>query len=121
MKTLKIFPALLLMLLVACSGGGNQFAKNWKATDVNLNGTDFKAEVLGSFEFKYASDGTFEYVENGSVEKGNWKASEDGKSITLTYPDREVKQEVVQVSEQGLVVKYNDHGMQRQLTMTPQP
>lgn len=119
MKFLRNFTGLLIFsVLVSCSGQKDKFAKNWKATDVSLNGTAFKAEALGSFEFKYNADGSFEYLENGTPEKGTWTVSEDGKELTVKYSDREVKQKVVKQEGNALILDYSDHGMQRVVTLS---
>lgn len=104
----------LLVFLFSCSGQKDKFAKNWKATEVSFNGgPSMKTDGLVAIEFRFKSDGSFEYVEDGKSETGTWTLSDDGKEITLKFADREVKQKIVKQEDKMLVLDYSDHGMQR--------
>lgn len=105
---------LVLLLLASCSNQNDKFVKPWKATEVTLNGGPaLRAEDLGGIQFVFNADGTFDYTEGSTSEKGTWLLSDDAKEIYLKYKEREVKAKVIKQEDKTLVLEYEDHGMQR--------
>lgn len=125
MRTLykKLFVLVVLMnLLIACEKGKSEMiSKKWKVTELDLSGTKLTGDQVNMM-YSFNPDGTFFRTEDGKTEDGSWSLSKDGKSLTLTFNDKELKpaqKSVEQLSEERLVISGEEFSMQRTLTMVP--
>ncbi|HVD97816.1 MAG TPA: lipocalin family protein [Cytophagaceae bacterium] len=123
MKKLKNWLVLALApaLLYSCGGSNsNKLVKDWKATEFTLGETKIVADSVVGIYFSFKPDSTFEYTETAQKDKGKWKMGPEGKTIILLYGDgRTVVQNVKELTDDKLVVEYEDFGMKRSITMVP--
>ena len=89
----KLYPLLLLIILVGCKK--EKKAENiviqamvngqWKVTNFSKGGTDMTTS-FSTYKFQFKTDFTVDAINNGSVEKtGNWNADAVAQSITSTF------------------------------------
>lgn len=124
MKNYKIWILVCMTsaLFYACGNSKSEMiVKDWKATEFTLGETKIVADSVVGIYFRFKPDSTFEYVETAQKDKGKWKMSEDGTKITLTYEQggRTVVQNIKELTNDKLVVEYEDFGMKRSITLIP--
>jgi hypothetical protein len=113
---------LLLSLLNSCTTKKAELLqKEWKATELKLGETVLNADDVGGVYFSFKPDSSFIYTETGSAQSGSWSLSEDGKTIDLTYQEgaRKVTQTIQELTAEKLVLNYEEHGMQRSISLVP--
>jgi len=65
-------------------------------------------------EYSFKKDGSFSRTEDGKIENGKWTLSEDGKKLTLDLDDKtRIEKEVKELTETGLLLSGEEHGMMR--------
>ncbi len=123
MKKLKtcLLMGMTSLLLYSCGSKSDTLVKDWKATEFTLGETKIVADSVVGIYFSFKPDSTFEYTETATKDKGKWSLSEDGSKITLIYKEggRTVVQNIKELSDEKLVVEYEDFGMKRSITLVP--
>ncbi len=124
MKKLKILLLAWFASFVLASCGSSKsemIVKDWKATEFTLGETKILADSVVGIYFSFKPDSSFEYTETATKDKGKWSMNEDGTKITLTYKEggRSVVQNIKELTDDRLVVEYEDFGMKRSITLVP--
>jgi len=105
----SVVVAVVATFLFACKGGNsNNIVGKWKLANFENNMQvpeeskaqyeQMMAEMKKTSYFDFKNDGTYEINMAGTVSKGTWKVSDDGKKLT-TKEDGKDKEDMMDISE----------------------
>ena len=101
MKRFTVLLALVGLILVGCSSEPTIEGK-WKIDSVTGEElTDEEKKLVVDFQ----ADGKLVSKRGEETREEEWKLSEDGKTLTISRAGREVKNEVVELTDEKLVLK----------------
>lgn len=84
----------------ASTSAKDVIVNKWVLSDVTAEGMpdSVKAQMIGKVSIELKADGTYAAMTDGKEEKGTWKLSDDGKSLTTTE-DGKTEGETVEIAE----------------------
>lgn len=88
MKKLIYLFAIIAIGFTSCGGGGNAIVGTWQLDSVS--GEELTASEKEA-TFTMNEDGSYEQKRGDRVIKGKWEVSEDGKTLTTTDEEGDVK------------------------------
>ncbi|MFN3404564.1 MAG: lipocalin family protein [Cytophagaceae bacterium] len=119
MKRILLPILILVFALSSCKKDKAELITGeWQATELELAGNNLDPKDIGGISYSFSKDGKFEYVEAGQTEEGNYAISQDGNKLNLNYEgNRSVEKEIIELSNETLVISGEEHGMSRKITL----